>query len=76
MPKVKTWSFGTARLQVVNDVEGNGLTRREVLVFLEGLWESGMMWGFFECHIQFYDSALDISRRGKAALSRTVSAKT
>ncbi|KAL8902604.1 MAG: hypothetical protein Q9207_004550 [Kuettlingeria erythrocarpa] len=76
MPKVKTWSFGTARLQVLNDVDGNDLTQREVLAFLQGLWESGMMWGFFGCHIQFYDSALDVSRRGKAALSRTASAMT
>ena len=64
LPKQRGWNFGTARLQVYNDEREKGLDHRSMLRFLWGLRESGMEYWFWECGIEFFDSAFTVDRRG------------
>ncbi|KAL8735503.1 MAG: hypothetical protein Q9181_002775 [Wetmoreana brouardii] len=69
MQKIKTWTDGTANLVLVNDHGADGMRYRETVRFLEGLRLSGEVFGFWSCHIAFYDSSFTIRLRGYAQLS-------
>lgn len=73
MERVRTWNLGTAHLVVLNDQGADGMYHKELMGFLSGLRISGMVFGFWECHVEFYDRQLTVSTRGRGVLSLVAS---
>ena len=71
MTKMRSWTFGTARLAVSNPNKYDGLGHRMLIQFLNGFHMSGSIYGFFEVQMDFVDTSLTLSGRGSAILERS-----
>ncbi|KAL8943663.1 MAG: hypothetical protein Q9211_000898 [Gyalolechia sp. 1 TL-2023] len=67
--RIRTWTFETAHLVVVNDAGGDGVDHGELMQFLRGVGEFGRQYGFFTCRMIFYNPQLSIEKRAMAELS-------
>ncbi|KAI4191177.1 MAG: hypothetical protein L6R41_000314 [Letrouitia leprolyta] len=67
--RIRTWTFESARLVVRNDEGGNGVNHRDLITFLRGLGDFGMVHGFWACKMVFWDTYYSVDRRGVAEIS-------
>ncbi|KAL6719779.1 hypothetical protein ACLMJK_001700 [Lecanora helva] len=66
--KVRGWNLGTAHLSISNPNQYYGLDHQMLIRFLQGLWLSGGVYGFFQVHMDFWDDRLTSHARGSAIL--------
>ena len=65
--KSRSWKFETAHLRVYNSHAD--LNHRALLAFLGGIRESGFVFGFWEGHVDFFDTVFTETQRGTGVLS-------